>query len=171
MFRKLIFVLFLLLNLFAYAAMRHSVLAWVKTPERQRRALNILCVVLLLINIPLALFFVRNIGWTLQQIPVPFLKVVFYPSTAWLATILFFFLVGGPVALAWAVVKSFLFLGRTFASFFRRPEPEASAAVVPSVSRRGFLAGSAGMFIPAHLWSGCVRGLRDFGRSRRFQGV
>ena len=149
MFRESVFVVFLLLNLFAYAAMRHSVRVWVRTPERQDRALNILCVVLLLINIPLALFFVRDVNWTLQQIPSPLLKVVFYPSTAWLATILFFFLVGGPVALAWAVVKSCIFLGRTFASIFRKPEPEVIAAAVPSVSRRGFLAGSAGMFIPA----------------------
>ena len=151
MFRESVFVLFLLLNLFAYAAMRQSVLAWVKTRERQRRVLNILCLVLLLINIPLALFFLREINGTLQQIPVPLLKVVFYPSTAWLATIIFFFLVGGPVALAWAVVKICIFLGRTLASLFhsRKPEPEASVAAVPSVSRRGFLAGSAGMFIPA----------------------
>ena len=85
-FRESVFVLFLLVNLFAYAAMRQSVLVWVKAAERQRRALNILCLALLLINIPLALFFVRDVNWTLQQIPAPLLKVVFYPSTAWLRT-------------------------------------------------------------------------------------
>jgi len=152
LFRESIFVVFLLLNLFAYAAMRQSVLYWVKTPERQRRALNILCIVLLLINIPLALFFLRNIHWTLLQIPVPLLKVVFYPSTAWLATILFFFLVGGPVALAWGVVKIALFLGRAIAGLLRKPAAPTEApslAAGPAISRRGFLAGSAGMVVPA----------------------
>jgi predicted MPP superfamily phosphohydrolase len=148
-FRESLFVLFVVLNLFAYAAMRQSVVVWVRTPERRRRALNILCLILLLINIPLALFFARDVNWTLHQIPAPLLKVVFYPSTAWVATILFFFLVGGPVALGWAVVRSCIFLGRTLAKYLRKPEPEASAPAVVSVSRRGFLAGSAGMFVPA----------------------
>ena len=152
MFRESVFIVFLLLNLFAYVAMRQSVLYWVATPERQRRALNILCVVLLLLNIPLALFFVREISWTLQQIPLPILKVVFYPATAWLTTILFFFLVGAPVALAWAVVKVFIFLGQTFGRWLSKPATSTetpSLAAAPAISRRGFLAGSAGMFVPA----------------------
>lgn len=149
MFRESVFVLFLLMNLFAYVAMRQSVLVWVRT-ERQHRVLNILCLVLLLINIPLGLFFVRDVDWTLQQIPASLLKVFFYPSTAWLATILFFFLVGGPVALAWAVVKGVLFVGRTLAKLWRKPlEGAPSPAAAPAVSRRGFLAGSAGMVVPA----------------------
>jgi len=151
MFRESIFVLFLLLNVFAYLAMRQSVLVWVRDPQRQRRALNILCLVLLVINIPLALFFVREVDGTLRQIPPSLLKVFFYPSTAWLATILFFFLVGAPVALAVAVVRILAFLGRTVARLFRKPEPApepALAVAAPALSRRRFLAGSAGMLIP-----------------------
>ena len=152
MFRESIFVIFLLLNLFAYVAMRQSVLYWVQTPERQRRMLNILCGVLLLLNIPLALFFVREVSWTLRQVPIPILKIVFYPATAWLATILFFFFVAAPVALAWAVVKTAIFLGRTFAGLLRKPAKPAEApslVVGPAISRRSFLAGSAGMVVPA----------------------
>lgn len=150
MFREAIFVLFLLLNLFAYLAMRQSVLVWVRDPDRQRRALNLLGLVLLVINIPLALFFVREVDWTLRQIPTPLLKIFFYPSTAWLATILFFFLVGAPVALAVAVVRILAFLGRTIARLFRKPAPapEPALAAAPAFSRRRFLAGSAGMLIP-----------------------
>jgi predicted MPP superfamily phosphohydrolase len=151
MFRESIFVLFLLLNVFAYLAMRQSVLVWVRDEARQRRALNILCLVLLVINIPLALFFVREVDGTLRQIPPSLLKVFFYPSTAWLATILFFFLVGAPVALAVAVVRMLAFLGRTIARLVRKPEPAPEpvlAAAGPAVSRRRFLAGSAGMLIP-----------------------
>jgi hypothetical protein len=154
MFRESVFVLFLLLNLFAYVAMRQGVLYWVRQPERQRRALNTLILVLLLLNVPLAMFFVREVDWTLQQIPLPILKVVFYPATAWLATILFFFLVGAPVALAWAVVKVALFVGKTFGRLLKKSEPSASGespalAGAPVVSRRSFLASGAGMCIPA----------------------
>ncbi|MGH9786573.1 MAG: metallophosphoesterase [Terriglobia bacterium] len=151
MFRESIFVVFLLLNVFAYLAMRQSVLVWVRDPARQRRALNILCLALLVINIPLALFFVREVDWTLRQIPPSLLKVFFYPSTAWLATILFFFLVGAPVFLAVTVVKILAFLGRTVARLFRKPTPApepALAAAAPAFSRRRFLAGGAGMLIP-----------------------
>ncbi len=155
MFRESILVVFLLLNLFAYLAMRQSVLYWVKTPERQRRTRNILCVVLLLLNVPLALFFVREVYWTLRQIPLPILKIFFYPATAWLATILFFFLVGAPVALAWAIVRTLIFLGRLTGRIFVRlskpaPPVEAPALLAaPAISRRSFLAGSAGLCIPA----------------------
>jgi uncharacterized protein len=153
MFRESVLLVFVLLNLFAYVAMRQSLLYWITTPERQRRALTILILALLLVNVPLALFFVREVDWTLRQIPLPVLKIVFYPSTAWLATILFFFLVGAPVVLAWAVVKLALFVGKAVTALLIKPEPrpaESSAAVAaPVISRRGFLAGSAGMCIPA----------------------
>ena len=149
--REPIFVLFLLLNLFAYVAMRQSVRTWVKTPERQRRALNILCLVLVLLNVPLTVFFIREMSQVLVDIPSPILKVIFYPSTAWLATILLFFAVAAPVALAWAVVEVFLFLGRTLARLWRKPEPEGEGqlAAAPAISRRAFMAGSAGLFVPA----------------------
>ena len=151
MFREVIFVLFLLLNLLAYLAMRQSVLVWVRDPNRQRHALNLLCLVLLVINIPLALFFVREVDWTLRQIPPPLLKIFFYPSTAWLATILFFFLVAAPVALTLAVVRTLGFLGRIIAGQLRKPGPApepASRVAATAFSRRRFLAGSAGMLIP-----------------------
>lgn len=152
MFRESIFVIFLLLNVFAYLAMRQSVLVWVRDEQRQRRVLNILCLVLLVINIPLGLFFVREVDWTLRQIPSPLLKIFFYPSTAWLATILFFFLVGAPVAVAAGVVKALGFLGRIIARLWTKPDPAPEPAVpagAPAIlSRRRFLAGSAGLMIP-----------------------
>jgi len=151
MFRPAVFVLFLLLNLFAYVALRGVVLVWVRTPERQRRVLQVLCLAVVLINIPLGLFFVREANWTLQQIPSSVLKIFFYPATAWLATILCFFLVGAPLTLLWAVAKGLVFLGRTLRRRLREARAAAApmvSAPAPTFSRRGFLAGSAGLLIP-----------------------
>src|SRR3990167_4365906 len=98
MFRISVFFLFLLLNLFAYLAARRAIVVWVSPPERRHKLLKALLLALLLINIPLGVFFIGPAGSTLNRIPPAVLRIFFYPSTAWLATILFFFIIAGPPA-------------------------------------------------------------------------
>ena len=148
MFRISVFFLFLLLNLFAYLAARRAVVVWVSLPERRHKLLKALLLALLLINIPLGVFFIGPASSTLNRIPPVVLRIFFYPSTAWLATILFFFIIAGPPAL---IVTLARVLARAFA---KRPgqagidtAPAVSAAA-PVLSRRRFLAGGPGLLIP-----------------------
>lgn len=145
MFRWSVLLLFLLLNLFAYGALRRSVVFWVNLPEQRRKFLYLISLVVFLLNIPLLLFFVRRSDVTLLQVSPTVLKILFYPATAWLATLLIFFVVAGPPTLVWALMGS---LSRIFRRG-RREKTSVPASPSPLLlSRRGFLAGSTGLLIP-----------------------
>ncbi len=147
MFRSSLFLIFLLLNLYAFWALRRSVVFWVNLPERRRRLLYLIGLVVFLLNIPLLLFFIRRPDLNLLQFSPTVLKIFFYPATVWLVTILLFFVVAGPPTLLWALLQ-------TLSRIFRKVRAEKVAALAsPSppaffISRRGFLAGSAGFLIP-----------------------
>jgi len=143
-FRWPLFILFLLTNSLVYLAMRGAVCYWVRQEEKRRRALWGLHLVLFLLNLPLIAFFIRRLDLALLRIPTWVLEIVFYPSTAWLATIIAFFLVAGPLALLWGLVRAVRTLGRS-----RGPEhPSHASGGGADLSRRGFLAGSAGLLVP-----------------------
>ncbi|OFV95066.1 MAG: hypothetical protein A3H28_17100 [Acidobacteria bacterium RIFCSPLOWO2_02_FULL_61_28] len=152
MFRPAVFILFLLLNLFVYVVLRRAVVVWVRNQQHQRLALNVLCLSIVLINIPLGTFFLRESHLILRQVPPILLRIFFYPSTAWLATILCFFLLAAPPTMIWAVVRGLLFVGRTIATQLRESRaaaaPPAVAASGPALTRRTFLTSSAGLLIP-----------------------
>src|SRR3972149_3902724 len=99
-FRWPFLVLFLLMNCFAYLALRRTVFRCVDSAERRRRVLLWLHLALLVLNLPLIAFFIRRLDLALLRMSTRVLEVVFYPSTAWLATIIAFFLLGGSPALA-----------------------------------------------------------------------
>jgi predicted MPP superfamily phosphohydrolase len=144
-FRSTLLFLFLLLNAFVYLALWRAVAYWA-SPESRRRVLLGVSLVFLLLNLPLAAFFIRPLDLTLLQLPTWVLKTVFYPSTAWLATIIAFVLIAAPLLLVSGLASA---VWRWFAA--RKPAPQATERVpgAPMVSRRDFVAGSAGLLIPA----------------------
>ena len=104
-FRSILLVIFLLLNGFAYVALWWAVAYWVPPERRRRRVMLGVSLVFLLLNLPLVAFFIRRLDLTLLQMPRSVLEVVFYPATAWLATITAFFLIAAPLLLAGMVGK------------------------------------------------------------------
>ena len=146
-FRLPLLAIFVLLNLIAYLALRRTVAAWVPAAGRRRRILGGVAGAVLLLNLPLLVFFIRPLGGGLDQIPTSLLRVGFYPAMAWLATLLAFLILAGPPMLAWGGIKALVVLYR------RKKKPalsplSAAPSVAPMVSRRNFLAGGAGMLIP-----------------------
>ncbi|MBI3934900.1 MAG: metallophosphoesterase [Acidobacteria bacterium] len=143
-FRWPLLTLFLLVNGFAYLALRRTVSHWVRDGVRRRRAMLGLHLGFLLLNLPLIPFFIRRLNLALLHIPTGVLEIVFYPSTAWLATIIAFFLLLGPLALIWGLVN----VGRILWGW-RHPGTEpGNPSDGVELSRRGFLAGSVGLLLP-----------------------
>jgi predicted MPP superfamily phosphohydrolase len=149
MFRLTVFILIIMLNLFACLALVRTVRVWVRPPKRQRTILRCVALVVTVLNVPLTLFFFRSFDPSLLGIPLWFLRVFFYPATAWLATILFFFIIVCPPALiltlAWAVAWPFT---KRPSVTLNNAAPAVAVRGKPALSRREFLAGSAGMLIP-----------------------
>ena len=138
-------ILFLLVNGFAYMALRRTVSHWVRDELRRRRAMLGLHLGFLLLNLPLLAFFIQRLNLALLHVPTGVLEIVFYPSTAWLATIIAFLLLAGPLALLRGLAKGVQMLWR-----WRNSATAPSAAAGETeLSRRGFLASSAGLFVPA----------------------
>src|SRR5215210_3808829 len=105
-FRWILLAFLLLLNWFAYAALRRAVGVWVRRESRRRWTLVGTKIGIGLLNLPLLVFFIRELNQVLVAFPAPVLKVAFYPAGAWLATLLaFFFIVGPPTAL-WKLAAS-----------------------------------------------------------------
>ncbi|MBI4464189.1 MAG: metallophosphoesterase, partial [Acidobacteria bacterium] len=146
-FRFTLLGIFLLMNLFAFVALRRAVITWIDPPGRQRKAMYLISLVVFLLNIPLLAFFIRRADLALDLVSLSVLKVFFYPATAWLLTLIVFFAIAAPPTFVWG-------LGRTVAHFLRKIRKENSAALAsstpgaPALSRRRFLAGSAGLLIP-----------------------
>ena len=147
-FRFSLFLVFLLLNLMAYLFLRHSVSAWV-SPGRRQRVLDLVTMVIFLLNIPLLFFFFRQASGTLHMVSPDVLKIVFYPAITWLTTIIiFFFFIAAPSTLLWT-------LGRVLIGLIRQSKrmlsgsPPVPASYAPALSRRSFIAGGAGLMIPA----------------------
>jgi predicted MPP superfamily phosphohydrolase len=145
-FRWPLLVALLLLNAFAYWALRRSVSVWVQQEDHRKRALRWVTAAVLLLNLPLSAFFFRRLDEALLQVPTSVLAVVFYPSTAWLATLMFFFLFVCPPVLLWAAGS------RLRALRLRRDAPPQAPSggrtFGATISRRRFIAGSAGLLLP-----------------------
>ena len=147
-FRFSLFLIFLLLNLLAWLFLRRSISAWV-SPGRRQRVLDLVTMVIFLLNIPLLFFFLRQASGTLHMLSPDVLKIVFYPAITWLTTIIiFFFFIAAPSTLLWT-------LGRVLVGLIRQSKrmlsgsPPAPASYAPAHSRRSFIAGGAGLMIPA----------------------
>jgi predicted MPP superfamily phosphohydrolase len=146
-FRWTLFALLVLINLFAYWALRSSVQVF--APEKHRRWVqSAVAMLVLLLNLPLAAFFIRRLDLSLLQMPRWVLEILFYPSTAWLATIIAFLLIAAPLLLLWfsgEVVGSGLRSLRRGLARRRAPASDSRGLVI---SRRTFVAGGAGLLIP-----------------------
>ena len=152
-FRWQLLYLFLLTNGFAYLALRAAVSCWIQEKAARRRALWGLHIGLLVLNLPLLAFFVRRLNSALADVPTSVLEIVFYPSAAWLATIIAFFILAGPPALLWGLFKLVRMVRRSPSSPAPSGErshgrPNAHSNQAPVISRRQFVAGSAGLLVP-----------------------
>lgn len=144
-YRMPLLFLFLLVNCFAYVALRGSISRWVRDATRRRRVMLGLHLGFLLLNLPLIAFFIRRLNLALLHVPTRVLEIIFYPSTAWLATLIAFFLLAGPLALVWGLVKGVQRLWH----WRHRGIETSRLAGPPDYSRRGFLSGTAGLLVPA----------------------
>ena len=145
-FRFLLLFVLLLLNLFACRAMWRSAGVWVRRRNLRRWLRAGMVVAVLLLNLPLLIFFQRGADSLLMDFSPSVLRPAFYPTAAWIITILIFFAVGAPLAVIFAAVRGFR---KRFAATGEPseiyPQPEAAAM---GWSRRQFLTGSAGMAVP-----------------------
>ena len=146
-FRFPLLVVFLLLNLFAYVALRRAVITWIDPPARQRKVIYFISLVVFLLNIPLLVFFIRRADLALNHVSLSVLEIFFYPAAVWLITVITFFVIAAPPTFIWG-------LGKAIGYILHKVRKQAPAAPAystpraPALSRRRFLAGSAGLLIP-----------------------
>ena len=146
-FHLLRFLLVVLFNLIAYFALREAATQWIR-PESRRKAVRVVGLVVFLLSLPLLFFFIRGTNISLDSVPSWALKIFFYPATAWLATIIAFFLIAAPSAVVWTVGKTLAVLIRKGKHLLSATPPRPPQEA-PALSRRRFLAGSAGLLIPS----------------------
>ncbi|MBI3894321.1 MAG: metallophosphoesterase [Acidobacteria bacterium] len=146
-FRLSLFGILLLMNMFAYVALWKAVIAWIDSPARQRKLMYGISVMVFLLNVPLLAFFIRRADRTLDRVSLSVLEIFFYPAAAWLMTVIVFFVIVAPPAFLWGSVKAIAhILGKVRKG--TSGEPAELAPRLPALSRRRFLAGSAGLLIP-----------------------
>ena len=146
-FRLPLLGIFLLLNLFAYVSLRRAVIAWIDPPARQRRVMYFISLVVFLLNIPLLVFFIRRADLALNRVSLAVLEIFFYPAAAWLITVVTFFVIAAPPTFIWGLGKAIVYIFHKVRK--ETPATPAYAAPqAPALSRRRFLAGSAGLLIP-----------------------
>lgn len=102
--RFTILPIFILSNLITLVALRRGIGPWVGTQRRKRTA-NWISLAVLLLNIPLLSFFISSAEEKLRLVPPVLLRIFFYPSTAWLATLMACFLIAIPVSVIWGAGK------------------------------------------------------------------
>ena len=150
-FRVLLLILFIFLNLFALGVLRRGVNYWVDSKYR-RQANNWIGLMVLLLDIPLLVFFIPSAEATLRLVPSTLLRIFFYPSTAWMATVVAFFFIAAPIAVVWGLIR-----------WMRESkEPSSKSAAAPTseadgLSRRSVLAAAPSLLIP------CIYGVAAYG--------
>ena len=144
--RLVLLPIFLCFNLIALLALGRVVRRWV-SPGRRRQASKWTRLVVLLLNIPLLVFFSPRADDMLRVIPQPVLRVFFYPATAWLATIIAFFFLSVPAAMAWGVGKRLPgWISKSKHWILGSAPPSPLEA--PDLARRSLLSGIPGLLIP-----------------------
>ncbi|MGP8153836.1 MAG: metallophosphoesterase [Smithella sp.] len=147
-FRIIICLIIILINYIVYRAMHRTVIVFL-SPTRWRPILNDVRAVILLFNLPLLFLFQRKSGLLYSASPEA-LRIIFFPTSVWLATLMLFLILGGPIC-----IVSFLIniLGRVINKTTKRaissPISQPASPANPHIlSRRNFLAGSAGLLVP-----------------------
>ena len=143
--RSIISSVLVLLNVLPLFAVYRAVNAWVRPKSRRRVVLTCVSLAVLVLNIPISLFWVRSLyEYLFYDLPASTLRAIFYPSLAWYTTALLCTVILAPAYIIWAAGKGVKRLaGRS------RPNTEAgSLAGVAVISRRSFFTGSAGLLVP-----------------------
>ncbi|MSO20797.1 MAG: metallophosphoesterase [Acidobacteria bacterium] len=164
-FRFNILFFLILFNALPIFALVRSVRVWA-APERRRRILWCSLAIILLINLPISIFWYRSIYNNLYLFPATFLRFSFYPTVAWQSSAVLFTLLAGPVFLVWAAVLAIRLAAKALRAPTADPRTAAplshSEATPPSsssafgsplthrvLSRRALLTGGPGLIVPA----------------------
>ena len=139
---------FLLLNVFACLVLLFSLRTWIHQPAARRWSSAFLLLAIILLNLPLLAFYAEWVDLQLIKYPSSFLQAAYLPSAAWLITLIIFFLVAAPLFIVSGMAKGWQFLASRFRAGNQSLETPAEIHS-PSLTRRKFIAGSAGLLIPA----------------------
>lgn len=153
--RSTLSAILVLLNVLPLFAAYRAVHAWV-APKSRRWVLLCLSLLVLALNIPLALLWVRSLfDYLLQNLSASTLRAIFQPSVAWYTTALVGTLILAPAYFIRAAAKV---AGRVA----RRGRQNALPISTPGLafSRRSFFTGAAGLLVPA-LYGASAYKLRD----------
>ena len=145
-FRLLLLPFFVLLNWYAWRALRRAAAGWLGT-GRFAGAGKWLGWLIVLLNVPLLAFFLPGADARLRLVPPALLRIFFYPATVWLATIIAFFCIAAPLAVVFGLAKH-------LAGWIRKSKewifgsPASPLPKSPAAARRTFLSGVPGLLIP-----------------------
>ncbi|MCG6533595.1 MAG: metallophosphoesterase [Syntrophales bacterium LBB04] len=147
-FRIIVCLIVILINYIAYRAIRLTVKTFLDPPVQRRFLLSISAVILLL-NLPLLFMFYRHAGSLIYRLSPDTLRMLFFPTSIWLITLMIFLTLAGPLLIVAFILKC---LGRA-ANIAKGAAPspcsqQSSTIMPPLLSRRNFLAGSGGLLIP-----------------------
>ncbi len=116
-----VYSVFFISNFLLFLRLRRGLMAWF--PESSPgRLQKLLAVFFLLVNGPLLIAAGMSwAGWSLEHIPEPLVHWFFYPSLAWLAMLVGYFLVAVPKGLLFGVGRGARWLSSYAASPFAKP--------------------------------------------------
>jgi predicted MPP superfamily phosphohydrolase len=148
-FRLALFPLFVLANLAAVVALWRAA-ATLLPPVWRLRARAGVGIVVVVLNLPLLIFFFPSSDAWLHHIPSPMLRIFFYPATAWLATILAFVIVVTIIGLPVGMVRAIRLL---FSRFQEGSRAKGSAGLDEqksryALSRRRLVTSAPALLIP-----------------------
>jgi predicted MPP superfamily phosphohydrolase len=146
--------LLIITNLLALVALMRGIAVWAK-PAHRRYILTLAGFFVFILNLPLVVFFFPSLDYQLGRIPPNTLRDLFYPSAAWMATLIIFFtiLVLSIVpGIVWATLKG---IGHLFSRVIGKKFnvercDEIAADQTPEVinnSRRKLLASAPGIAV------------------------
>jgi len=144
-FRSNILFLLVVFNFLPLLALYRAVNAWVSTPSRRKIVLAIIGTAILLINIPVSLFWLRSLNIQLNHLPASTLRLIFYPAVAWQTTAVVCTLLLAPAYLMWASYRA----ARKIAISVKPSPLLDDLPAAPAISRRHFVTGGAGLLVPA----------------------
>ena len=105
-FRSIISSVLVLLNVLPLFAVYRAVNAWVRPKSRRRVVFTCVSLAVLVLNIPISLFWVRSFyEYLFYDLPASTLRAIFYPSLAWYTTALLCTVILAPAYIIWAAGK------------------------------------------------------------------
>ena len=151
-FRITLCLIAVLINYVAYLSIRRTIITFLNS-RLQHNFLKIIAVAILVVNLPTLLILDRQTdGWMYSLTPAA-LKLIFSPTTVWIETVITFLILSGPICMVAFLVKIISGASNkvTQRADYSPNSSTVSPAIDPVISRRGLLAGSAGLLIPGIL--------------------